>query len=66
MTADDPSPVGAILGLAFATDEATARYWLDQCAARGISQDALDNMWSTWLVDHTPTVIHSDPRKDPR
>jgi hypothetical protein len=62
--APDPSVVGAILGLAFATDETAARYWLAACARAGIEQPALDDMWSKWLQENTPLVIYTDPRKD--
>jgi hypothetical protein len=60
----DPSVVGAILGLAFATDETTARYWLAACARAGIEQPTLDDMWRRWQDENTPTVITTDERND--
>lgn len=60
MTDHDPSPVGAILALAFATDETAARYWLAECARRGVEQPALDDMWAEWSADHTPQTIRTE------
>lgn len=57
---------GAILGLAFAVDDTTARYWLAQCARRGASQAQLDELWADWERQNVPTYLHTtlDPRTD--
>jgi hypothetical protein len=57
-----PELAGAILGLAFSVDETSARYWLAQCARRGLEQPALDAMWQTWLEQNRPTLIYTDPK----
>jgi hypothetical protein len=58
---------GAILGLAFATDETAARYWLAQCARRGADADTLRDLRAEWDRQHAADVqtLHTD-REDPR
>jgi hypothetical protein len=43
-----PALAGAILGLAFATDETTARYWLAMCARRGADATTLRDLRAEW------------------
>lgn len=57
----DVSLPGAILGLAYSSDEVTARYWLAQCARRGADWSTQRQLWDEWQRQHTPTTLHSDP-----
>lgn len=59
-----PSLAGAILALAYATDETTARYWLAVCARRGADWTLQRELWATWQAEHTPQVITPDPRQE--
>lgn len=63
----DEHLAGAILGLAFATDEDGARYWLAQCARRGADADTLRDLRAEWDRQHAADVqtLHTD-REDPR
>jgi hypothetical protein len=62
----DGNLAGAILGLAFATDETTARYWLSVCARRGADAGTLRDLEAEWDRQHAADVqtLHTD-RKDP-
>jgi hypothetical protein len=56
----EPSLAGAILTLAYAADEDTARYWLAMCARRGATWEQQQELWATWQREHRPTVIYLD------
>jgi hypothetical protein len=55
---------GAVLGLAYATDDTTARYWLSQAARRGATQEQLTDLWAEWERLNVPTYLRTD-REDP-
>jgi hypothetical protein len=57
---DRPELPGAILALAYATDETSARYWLAVCARRGATPTELDALWTTWQRQHLPTDRDED------
>jgi hypothetical protein len=65
---DDPAGLaGAVLGIAFATDETTARHWLSVAARRGATWEQQRDLWDTWQrqQDANVTYLHTD-REDPR
>jgi hypothetical protein len=57
---DRPELPGAILALAYAADETSARYWLAVCARRGATPTELDALWTTWQRQHLPTDRNED------
>jgi hypothetical protein len=60
----DGSLAGAILGLAYATDETTARYWLAVAARRGADwnlQRELLDAWQQMQADDV-TRLTTDPK----
>jgi hypothetical protein len=59
----DPSLAGAILALAYSTDETAARYWLAECARRGADWTLQQQLLDTWQREHRPHVIYTDPEE---
>jgi hypothetical protein len=56
---------GAILGLAYATDDTTARYWLAMCARRGATPAQLAELEANWRHEQARTVTYlNNHRKD--
>jgi hypothetical protein len=55
-----PALAGAILALAYATDETSARYWLAVCARRGATPPVLDQLWRTWELEYRPPTDAED------
>lgn len=56
-TADVGDLAGAVLGLAYATDDTTADYWLAMCAARGADEATLRGLLDEWERNNTPTFL---------
>ena len=55
----NPPPLaGAVLGLAYATDETSARYWLAVCARRGAPPGLLAELWATWQAEQERAVTY--------
>lgn len=63
----DLSLAGAILTLAFQTDETAARYWLAQCARRGADWTLQRELWETWQAERARdvTTLHTEPTCPP-
>lgn len=55
---------GAILALAYAVDETTARYWLSQCARRGADWQMQQELWDAWQAEQQPHVIYLDHHRE--
>lgn len=66
-TSPSPDLAGAILGLAYATDETTARYWLAMCARRGATPAQLAELEANWRHEQTRTVhyLNGHPKDHP-
>jgi hypothetical protein len=62
----DGSLAGAILGLAYATDETTARYWIAVAARRGATWDMQRELLDAWqqLDNDNVTRLTTDPKDD--
>lgn len=48
----DPHAGGAILNLARAGDEATARMWRHVLLRRGVAPATVDELWRQWQTEH--------------
>jgi hypothetical protein len=61
----DPSLAGAILTLAYCTDETAARVWLAECARRGADWNLQQQLWDGWQAEHARdvTTLHTDPEE---
>jgi hypothetical protein len=63
-TTASESLAGAILQLAYATDETSARYWLAVAARRGATWEQCRELWDGWqqLAADTVQTMHTDPK----
>lgn len=61
-------PEGALLHLAQATDETTARYWLAVYVRRGATHQQQQQAWDEWrrLQNDSVQVLRADPTREAR